>query len=1208
MSSSTTSLSDWENVKENILPLKTGRDPTKLATFARTSVGGLSNEDLEKEKEKYETLIKEYTGDDPMDLWLKYVKWVQQSYPGGNMKTELIKILERCTKLFYSYEKYKNDHRYLRIWITYADMCRDPVEIFAFLENRGIGSSLSLLYEAKAIVFENKGNYQAADEAFKLGIQRKASPLERLQQKHLDFERRLIARIKHQEQQQDGSVSGSMVGDENSTPSTRRAVLGTISGAVVSDRKSSVTKGAPIGGSDKKRKGPEKKSNSEFQIFSDETGGNSSNIETNSKFLGASRKASSSTSGNGGSQIRWEELEPELTKHKENTQIPAKWSETKITQKKQKSGSGTNSSFQVYCDESIETGNGDSRPASPDKLKLSNASKLSQLEQIQNNPLASFPKTLSVSSLSTKPSSSKSSSSRGNEKIGYKKELFINNEQELCFEEYRATLYMKKQNELDQLLLIQKKQQEEAELELKLKQEKEKQELLLKQQQEAELKLKQQQEREQQQNNTTKRNYDSGMTMTIHTKEAFNDVMEMFGGPLGFEDEKNSSSPDPFSRKQPQQQQQQEQEEPSIFSKPISNNIPFNDESELDNQENIDPAHLPRQKITNRDILKQYHQGPEQEQEEEEQYERERIKTMERIDRVVQKEVAAAKIAGNSNFVIFEDPTISSKPTTQTENDVNALRTSTKSTFSIFSDPEPVVQEKKPSSFSIFSDPEPVVQEKKQPSSFTIFSDEPITQEKKQPSSFTIFSDPEPQQQNQQSLSSFSISTISNITSSRFVDVEDQMDTTSDKITNRSIGNITGNLTQNIDPTGVIFCNTIPLDECGDGFNPYDADYQFTLEQTVSPVVQSIDTFYNCSDDVAPISTFLENVEPGNEFDVADDQITVALVDGILSVQSCIGRSNTSQSSTFKAECTSGSYEDKQLVVKIQGNTIWEFYICHQIQSRLNAAGQEKACPKFNQFHSLSYYADKSILLMDYLDQGNLVDVVESNMMDESLAMFYTIDLLKSLESLHSHAKIIHGSITPQSLFFIYGSVVNWPDWSPNCEGAWDTKGFIFTDYSKSIDISLLKSDIKFSCALDQLAPGTSPIWFESRKNSLWSYDIDYLGLAQVVYYILCNGKASPSSPISISKDESGQLYFTDFQSLVDDKIYTQSNALWSNLLSSLLNFNNSVNEQQPTTGSILLTHRTAFEQYLSTDDRAKYIKNNLRKQNLKVFETISKK
>ena len=76
---------------------------------------------------------------DQLDVWLRYIKWVRERFPSGGSKSQLLPILERCTRSLLqevvTNEEgareciYADDVRYLRVWIAYADNLEEPLEV-----------------------------------------------------------------------------------------------------------------------------------------------------------------------------------------------------------------------------------------------------------------------------------------------------------------------------------------------------------------------------------------------------------------------------------------------------------------------------------------------------------------------------------------------------------------------------------------------------------------------------------------------------------------------------------------------------------------------------------------------------------------------------------------------------------------------------------------------------------------------------------------------------------------------------------------------------------------------------------------------------------------------------------------------------------------------------------------------------------------------
>lgn len=53
----------------------------------------------------------------------RYIKWTQLNVKSGSSNADLIELFERCTQDIQkhrNYERYKNDPRFLRIWVQYV--------------------------------------------------------------------------------------------------------------------------------------------------------------------------------------------------------------------------------------------------------------------------------------------------------------------------------------------------------------------------------------------------------------------------------------------------------------------------------------------------------------------------------------------------------------------------------------------------------------------------------------------------------------------------------------------------------------------------------------------------------------------------------------------------------------------------------------------------------------------------------------------------------------------------------------------------------------------------------------------------------------------------------------------------------------------------------------------------------------------------------
>ena len=191
------------------------------------------------------------------------MKWTLSAYPSAQAtpESQLRPLLERATKAFQSATHYKNDPRYLKLWLSYIRFFSDaPRETFAYLARHNIGEGLALFYEEFAAWLEGTGRWTQADEVYKLGIEREARPAERLLRKFGEFQHRFESRVQN--------------GDEPSSPAlptVRPALVAKLDPFAVSTPRSSDPQ-APrlpsgVGGSSIARGGRQK-----LAIFSDADG------------------------------------------------------------------------------------------------------------------------------------------------------------------------------------------------------------------------------------------------------------------------------------------------------------------------------------------------------------------------------------------------------------------------------------------------------------------------------------------------------------------------------------------------------------------------------------------------------------------------------------------------------------------------------------------------------------------------------------------------------------------------------------------------------------------------------------------------------------------------------------------------------------------------------------------------------------------------
>lgn len=206
-----------ESHKENIQALPSGRSARKLVELFSPSQGASSsrqalapqltptpnptevksvNDAIRAEYEAELAAFNPEEQDDPLDIYDRYVRWTLDAYPSASAtpQSQLHLLLERATRAFVGSAQYRNDARYLKMWLHYIRMFSDaPREAFVFLSRHQIGDQLALYYEEFAAYLEGERLWAQAEEVYKMGIEKEARPVSRLTRKFGEFKQRRAA-------------------------------------------------------------------------------------------------------------------------------------------------------------------------------------------------------------------------------------------------------------------------------------------------------------------------------------------------------------------------------------------------------------------------------------------------------------------------------------------------------------------------------------------------------------------------------------------------------------------------------------------------------------------------------------------------------------------------------------------------------------------------------------------------------------------------------------------------------------------------------------------------------------------------------------------------------------------------------------------------------------------------------------------------------
>ena len=210
----------------------------------------------------------------------------------------------------------------------------------------------------------------------------------------------------------------------------------------------------------------------------------------------------------------------------------------------------------------------------------------------------------------------------------------------------------------------------------------------------------------------------------------------------------------------------------------------------------------------------------------------------------------------------------------------------------------------------------------------------------------------------------------------------------------------------------------------------------------------------------------------------------------------------------IRSELGQGGYAIVYLAESSTGNlkalkierpaSMWEYYILRQIEMRLSGMPVLRS---IIQVDSLHYFLDESYLVLNYANQGTVLDLINmlgNKPVDELLCMFLTIEMMKAVESIHKIG-IIHGDLKPDNCMIRFEPLNSVGEYNSEGNYGWDSKGIFLIDFGRSFDMTLLPKGTQFKSDWKTDQQDCS----QMRLGQEWTYEADYYGLAGIIHSLL---------------------------------------------------------------------------------------------------------
>jgi len=290
--------------------------------------------------------------------------------------------------------------------------------------------------------------------------------------------------------------------------------------------------------------------------------------------------------------------------------------------------------------------------------------------------------------------------------------------------------------------------------------------------------------------------------------------------------------------------------------------------------------------------------------------------------------------------------------------------------------------------------------------------------------------------------------------------------------------------------------------------NPQDDAIQKQIFDNLRPAIDTYDGFLSAETEtfnkVPAIEKFLRTLsskENGATTQIPEMRIQLGETEYL--IRKKLGQG--AYAPVFLAEC-SRTGQLRAIKVEKSPPRKWEFYLMRQAKRRL---GVSRAATGMIDALGLHLFRDESYLILEYRDQGTILGLVNfvkvnpigaetTGVMDEVLAMFFTVELLRTVEGLHARG-ILHGDLKPDNCLLRLDEGDLTVPYRRDGSGGWSQNGIALIDFGRGIDMKLFPENVRFIADWktdEQDCP-------EMREMRPWTHQVDYWGLAGIIHSML---------------------------------------------------------------------------------------------------------